>query len=79
MSPTTSARKVARKSTRPPANPQRTLFTEETMVEKKPVGNCNGDVSCKNDEMDSSLLLATPEKGYSNVMDELEVLDELVG
>eukprot|EP00091_Calanus_sinicus_P003046 TRINITY_DN13196_c0_g1_i1.p1 TRINITY_DN13196_c0_g1~~TRINITY_DN13196_c0_g1_i1.p1 ORF type:complete len:164 (-),score=54.41 TRINITY_DN13196_c0_g1_i1:44-535(-) len=79
VSPVSSARKVARKSTRPPVNPQRTLFNVETVEEKKPVDDCNGDVGCTNKEMDSSLLLATPEKGYSNVMDELEVLDELVG
>jgi len=79
VSPESSARKVARKSTRPPVNPQRTLFNVETVEHKKPVDDCTQDVGCTNNEMDPSLLLATPEKGYANVMDELEVLDELVG
>jgi len=67
-SPTTS-RKVARKSTRPPNNPQRTLFSEDKVESEK--------TNLDDDAMDCALLLATPEKAKGDV--ELEVLDELVG
>merc|ERR1712055_715334 len=79
LSPPTSARKIARKSTRRPVNPQRTLFSEATIDEEvgKETGN---DGLVITDDADAALLQATPEKSLqANTMDGVEVLEELLG
>ena len=63
-----STRKVARKSTRPPVNPQRTVISEGVFTHRSDYSN----------QLDSSILLTTPEKRSTNGIEELEVLDELV-
>merc|ERR1712058_32549 len=72
----TSARKVARKSTRRPSNPQRTLFSEKAVEHEISQENNSRDVASL--DGDAALLQATPEKNLNNSLNDFEVLDEIV-
>merc|ERR1712142_885393 len=75
VSPVTpSVRRVARKSTRRPCNPQRALFSEKAV--ELEISQANNSLDAASLDAEAALLQATPEKNLRNSLNDLEVLDE---